>query len=588
MSGVRAPAWLPVAVLVFGVAGGAERADAQSRVGDPQGRALMEAATLESRGDLEGAEAALRHALELEPTAAGVLFALERVLRAKGETHELRPLVTAFLAHTSDVEVRALALRLMAEADSTQAMVTEAERWISSEPSEVVFSSVASVYQQALGPERALEVLRRGRTRLGGDVLALQTGDVLVAAGDVEGAADEWARAVASDGSGMEAVRSRIDRLRGEERTSSARRFVEVLGDSAIPERRRATLLFALDLGLEEEALELAERHGGALGGRARMTFLNEVGILARESGLAAVASWAYAELAEESASPEQRRQFDQRIVEIALEAGDTVRALDAQRRVVASYPDRSDEWRAALAETIKIEATAEPARTTESWASFRTEFPNAPETDAVAAAIAVSMQARGDVEGASAVLDGVEGPRSSVERAYLALGAGDLESGRALLLRAVGGLPPREATPLIQFASLLGRLSEPGKRVLASAGVTAHRGRPAEAAESLAEAAGTLAATDGAPLLAEAARLAERDGAVNAAADVRRRLVDEHPDAPEVAEATLALARHEAGAGGDRDEAIRLLEDLITRRPNAAVVPEARLELQRLRNRGS
>jgi tetratricopeptide (TPR) repeat protein len=134
----------------------------------------------------------------------------------------------------------------------------------------------------------------------------------------------------------------------------------------------------------------------------------------------------------------------------------------------------------------------------------------------------------------------------------------------------------------------LLGRLSEPGKRSLASAGVRAHRGRPAEAAVSLAEAAGALAPTDGAPLLAEAARLAERGGAVDAAADLRRRLVDEHPDAAEAAEATLALARHEAVAGGDRDEAIRLLEELITRRPNAAVVPEARLELQRLRNRGS
>lgn len=588
MSGVRASDWLPAALLAFGLVGGAARADAQSRVGDPQGRALMEAATLESRGDLDGAESALRHALELDPTGAGVLFALERVLRAKGEAHELRPLVTAFLAHTSDVEVRALALRLMVEADSIQAMVTEAEQWISSEPSEAVFSSVAGVYQQALGPERALEVLRRGRARLGGDVLALQTGDVLVAAGDVQGAADEWARAVAGDGSGMEAVRSRIDRLRGDERTDAARRFVDVLGDSAIPERRRATLLFALEVGLEEEALELAVRHGGALGGRARTTFLNEVGILARESALAAVASWAYAELAEESSSPEQRRQFDQRIVEIALEAGDTVRALDAQRRVVASFPGRSDEWRNALAETIKLEATAEPARMAESWASFRTEFPNAPEIDGVAAAIAMRLQARGDMEGASAVLEGVEGPRSSIERAYLALGAGDLEAGRALLLRAVGALPPREATPIIQFASLLGRLSEPGKRSLASAGVRAHRGRPAEAAAALAEAAGALAPTDGAPLLAEAARLAERGGAVDAAADLRRRLVDEHPDAAEVAEATLALARHEAVAGGDRDEAIRLLEELITRRPNAAVVPEARLELQRLRNRGS
>jgi tetratricopeptide (TPR) repeat protein len=250
--------------------------------------------------------------------------------------------------------------------------------------------------------------------------------------------------------------------------------------------------------------------------------------------------------------------------------------------------PSRSDEWRSALAESIELEATAEPGRVAESWASFRTDFPNAPELDGVAAAIALSMQARGDAQGAAAVLDGVEGPRSSLERAYLALDAGDLESGRALLLRAVGGLPPREATPIIQFASLLGRLSEPGKAALAAAGVTAHRGRPADAAASLAEAAGALGGTDGAPLLAEAARLAERGAAGEQAADIRRRLLDEHPDAAEVAEATLALARHEAAAGGGSEEAIRLLEDLITRRPTAAVVPEARLELQRLRSRGS
>jgi tetratricopeptide (TPR) repeat protein len=547
----------------------------------------MDAATFESRGDLDGAETALRSALELDPTSAGVLFALERVLRAKGEAHELRPLVSAFLAHTSDVEVQALELQLLVEADSTQAMIAEAERWLSSDPSEAVFSAVAGVYQRALGPERALEVLRRGRTRLGGDALAFQMGDVLLAAGEIEGAVDEWARAVAGDGSGMEAVRSRLDRL-GSERTDAARRFVRVLGESAIPERRRATLRLALETGLEEEALELAERQADAIGGRARTTFLNEIGILAREAGMAAVASWAYAELAEASSSPEQRRQFDERIVEIALEAGDTVRALDAQRRVIASLPSRSDEWRSALAESIELEATAEPGRVAESWASFRTDFPNAPELDGVAAAIALSMQARGDAQGAAAVLDGVEGPRSSLERAYLALDAGDLESGRALLLRAVGGLPPREATPIIQFASLLGRLSEPGKAALAAAGVTAHRGRPADAAASLAEAAGALGGTDGAPLLAEAARLAERGAAGEQAADIRRRLLDEHPDAAEVAEATLALARHEAAAGGGSEEAIRLLEDLITRRPTAAVVPEARLELQRLRSRGS
>ena len=560
---------------------------AQGRGGDAQSRALMEAALLESRGDLEGAEAALRQALEIEPTSTGALFALERVLRAKGEVGELRPLVDAFLARAPDVEVRALWLQLLAESDSTEKMVSEAEAWLTSDRRADVYSAVGGVYQRTLGPARALEVLRRGQEIFGRNTLALQTGDGLAAAGDVTGAADEWARAIPGDGSGMDVLRSRLPAL-GARRAEAARRLVGTLGDSEVPERRRATLRLALEEGLEEEALDLADRHAGALRGRARTTFLNEIGIQAREVGMAAVAAWAYGALGEQSASPEERRQFDARIAEISLEAGDTLAALDAQRRVVASFTTRSDEWRGALAETIKLEAAAEPDRVEVSWASFRADFPSAPELDDVAAAVALQMHARGDLEGATRALEGIEGPRSTLERAYLLLGAGDLDGGRAMLLRAVGGLSPAAATPVIQFASLLGRLSEAGKRALAEAGVRTHQGRAREAAEQLAAAASAGAPTDAPPLLAEAARMAESGGEDAAASTIRRRLVAEHPDAPEVAEATLALAR-EAGSGGiEREEAIRMLEDLITRRPDAAVVPEARLELQRLRSRGS
>ncbi|MGB1841887.1 MAG: tetratricopeptide repeat protein, partial [Longimicrobiales bacterium] len=69
--------------------------------------------------------------------------------------------------------------------------------------------------------------------------------------------------------------------------------------------------------------------------------------------------------------------------------------------------------------------------------------------------------------------------------------------------------------------------------------------------------------------------------------ADIRAVLITEYPDAPEVAEASLALARYRARTPRGVEEAIRLLEDLIMNRPNAAVVPDARVELQRLRDRG-
>ena len=71
-------------------------------------------------------------------------------------------------------------------------------------------------------------------------------------------------------------------------------------------------------------------------------------------------------------------------------------------------------------------------------------------------------------------------------------------------------------------------------------------------------------------------------------AAEIRRRILTEHPDAPEVGEASLALARYHARSVSGLGEAIRLLEELITLQPNAALVPDARVELERLRGRGS
>ena len=70
-------------------------------------------------------------------------------------------------------------------------------------------------------------------------------------------------------------------------------------------------------------------------------------------------------------------------------------------------------------------------------------------------------------------------------------------------------------------------------------------------------------------------------------AAVIHRRIVTDYPEAPEVGEASLALARFHARTDGGVEEAIRLLENLITMRPNAAVVPDARVELDKLRGRG-
>lgn len=83
--------------------------------------------------------------------------------------------------------------------------------------------------------------------------------------------------------------------------------------------------------------------------------------------------------------------------------------------------------------------------------------------------------------------------------------------------------------------------------------------------------------------LLAFAAHLVEPEDAA-AAAELRRRLLETAPGAPEAPEARFALARHLAGPGGDRVEAQALLEALIVDGPNRPIAPAARRLLQELR----
>ena len=185
-------------------------------------------------------------------------------------------------------------------------------------------------------------------------------------------------------------------------------------------------------------------------------------------------------------------------------------------------------------------------------------------------------------------MLEGIEGPRSGVERAYLLFDAGELEEGRQALLLALPGLEPSDATEVIQLVGLMGRLSAEGAQLLAAAGVRAHRGQSSQAARALTEGAESLGQDERPPVLAEAARIAQRGDLLSEAALIRERILSEFPDSPEVGEAALALARYRATSSNGVAAAIALLEELIISRPNAAVVPDARVELERLRGRGS
>ena len=564
-------------------------ATGQIRRGTDEGRLLRDAAARESQGDFDGAESVLRRLLEADPASSGGLFALERVLRAKGETAEILPLVDAFLARdAASSGVRYLKLRVLMEFDSLDALEHEAERWFELDPaSEVPYREVARVFERAFGSDRALQILRRGREAAGVDALAMEIGDMLAARGDRDGAVDEWLRAIGDDGAQTTAIARRVQGLT-QGRDAAGRRLVRSLARSDLLPRRRAGARIALALGLGPEALDLSKEVASDLDGRAREMFLNDVARRAREKDLVRTASWALSELGGDASTPAERRRFDQRILDVALAAADTAAALDAQRRIAASFSAGSVDRRRAMAQVIRFEgADADPGRLGELLKNFRDEFPNAPELDDLAATVAAGLLARGDAAGAAAVLEGIEGPRSGVERAYLLFDAREVEEGRRALLLALPGLEPSDATEVIQMVGLMGRLSAEGAELLATAMVRAHRGQASEAVRALTEGAESLRRDERPPVLAEAARIAQRGELPSEAALIRERIVTEFPDAPEVGEAALALARYRAASSDGVAAAIALLEELITSRPNAAVVPDARLELERLRGRG-
>ncbi len=572
---------LSVAALVLAACASAAAGQAAEET-----RLLREAAALESRGDYGAADMVLRRLLAASPTSSGGLFALERVLRAKGELGAILPVVDTFLTRSpTSAGVRYLKLRVLIEVDSLEALAPEAEAWFGLDPdAEAPYREVSRAYERAFGPEEALQILHRGRRAVGtNDALAMEMGDLLATMGSLDLAVDEWALAIGSDGGQTAAVSRRVSGL-AEGREEAGLRLVRTLARSAEGPKRRAGASIALDLRLEDEAFPLVRRVAGELGGRPRASFLSDVARRARDGGMADLAAWAYEQLGERADSPGERRQFDQRLVEASLAAGDTSAALEAQRRVVASFTPGTVDRRRASALAIRLEAgTASSERLFELVDGFRAEFPQAPELDELGAAVAGALMVRGDPVGAAAVLQDIDGPRSNLERGYLLMEQGDVALGRQALLMAVGGLNPSDATGVIQFAGLMGRLSPEGVGLLAEAGVMAHRGRGVEAARLLFSGVDGVEEADRPGLLAEAARLADGGGDEALGAAVRRTLVDGFSDAVEWGEGALELARY-LGSVGDVEGGIRLLEELITARPNAAVVPDARRELGRLR----
>ena len=560
------------------------------RVRSEEAQALRDAGAHESRGRLPEAEAILQQLLEDQPTSAGGLFALERVLRSQGRVAAVLPIADRFLATAPDASgVRYLKLRVLAEVDSLDAMVRETEAWMRHAPADPLFYRQAlPLWERTYGSERALEFLDRGRIASGDPViLALEIGDLFMSAGRTADAAAEWARAAGSAGVRGAEILLRLAQI---DNAAARGRAVDALVDAlerapTTPERRILAVQVALSLRRAEAGLGIAKSLARRLDPASWRSFLESVSDWGRYGGAVEATLWALTELRASMGQGEEANVIDVQITKAALLAGDTATAIAAGQRLANSLPVGSPERRRYLAEGIRLRARpADAVVLTTALDAFRLEFPYAPELDGLAAMVSVRIQEGGEVARAATVLAAVEGPESSLERAYLFLGSGDVARARAALIEAVDGLSPARATDAIQLASLLGRLSPGGATVVAQAAVDGHRGPGRQAALTLEQLVPELPPDDRPMALAAAARLAAGDDGARDAARMHEALLLGHPDAAEAAEAALALARWHARTRAGVGAAIRLLEELILKDPMSVIAPEARRELQRLK----
>lgn len=555
-----------------------------------ESRLLREAARAESAGDYAASVEILTSLLGERPASSGAIFALERVLRAQGRVARVLDPIDAFLAvDPVSTGPRYLKLRILLEVDSLAELRSAAESWIARNPaSPDSYREIARVYERGFGGEEALSVLRRGQSRADVGALAVEAGDVLLRLGRPGEALMEWARALDDSDAQAPGALRRMVRTAGEHPGLAPAVVRELAAEGASEERRRAAIEVALEARLQPEALRLAEEVAVDLSERERESFLNSLLRLAEEKEADQLALWTLQRLRRETPGGSRARTLDRQIAVTSLVAGDTARALEARERYVRGLPERSPERRRALAEMIRLEmATGAPVDLLDRFAAFSGEFPNAPETDPLAVALSERIRGDGEPETAARVLEGVQGPLSARERSWLALEAGNRESARVNLMLAAAGLPATEATAVVQLIGVLDRVGGQAAELAGRASIARHRQGGAAAFSLVNEAVHALPPEDQPPLLAMAARIADEIDQPGEAARLRESLAATFPESSEAPEAILRLARHRASTPTGVPTAIQLLEELILARPNSAVAPVARRELERLRASG-
>ena len=549
---------------------------------------LRDAVTRESAGDLRGAETILRDILTRNPQSLSAILSLERVLKMQNRMRDLVPVVHELLKHEPESTIgQQMLLRAYSSLDQVDDLRKAAEGWIKVSPKmEPPYREIARVWESRGDYARAVQYLEMGRNRIGrDDALALELGDVYAGMEEYGRAVREWDRAIGPDARGFLLVQRRLSAMRDGGAQILPQLIEAILRPPASLARKRAAIQLAIDAGLSNRALEIARAAYTAVLPQERQNFLVEIARRADGAQLPAVAFFAYSELVKLGVG--EALPLRARMAELALAMGDTAKAAETYRSLEGSYPPGSPERRQAAA--LRIQLTAREGKLAEAEAelqTFRKDYANAPELDAIASAIANALLDKGDHERAEAALHSATGPRSALARTRIALRRGDIAKAKAALLAAAPSLHGAEQTEAIKLATMLGRVSREGGELAGAALTKASSGAPGEAFALLMNGARSLPGSEPAAIFELAASIAERSQLEPEAERARRAIITDFPKTPEAPAALLALARSLSHRNETVSEAREHLEKLILDHPRSALVPQARQELERLQGR--
>jgi len=554
----------------------------------PNDVVLLRALDFERQGRNDDAVAAFRQVLQRDPANAQALLGAERVyaqLNRRDSTLALamRALASDRLNNTAwTVRVRT-ARSLGGETMAAEAL----GQWMAAAPqSEAPYRELVRTLLAVQRPDDARDAVNAARQRFGDpDRLHPEMAQVEAAAGNWIRAATEWRAALLHSGDILGTATFNLMPAPIAQRDRVVRALTDP--DSAGGPRRLAADLL-LGWNQAERAWQILQT-GLPTDATERRSALQMFADRARAQDGQPPQRMAAAAL-ERIASelpPSDAARYRIESARAFSAAGDQASA----RRVLRAMADDpgAPAGVSASATSTLVELFAKdrnPAEAARLLNQNRSRIPGS-EAARLGLVVARGWIAAGDLARADEAVTGDSSLAADEIRGWTALYRGDLATARELLRAGTGPMRGPESARNVERASVLALLQaarSDSAPALGAALYLAARGDSLRAATALIAVARTPGVEGQAEMLAVAAQFTAAGGDDSGAEALWREVADRYPDAAPAPVAILALARAMA-ARGDSRGAVTRLEALILQYPQSAMVPEARRELDRVRN---